>query len=75
MGQAIDEEVAADQSGLQAEDKIATRAQVEEAKAILIDRHGMDEPDAFSFIQRTAMQTRTRMRDVARQVVDGELAP
>ena len=39
-----------------------------------MDHHGMSEPEAFSFVQRTAMQTRTRMRDVARRVVDGELA-
>ena len=28
-----------------------------------------------SFVQRTAMQTRARMRDVAQQVVDGTLTP
>jgi two-component system, response regulator PdtaR len=81
---AIDEEVAADHpgdgvrpvgNGALAEDKIATRRLVEEAKATLIERHAMEEPDAFAFIQRTAMQTRARMRDVARRVVDGDLAP
>jgi two-component system, response regulator PdtaR len=58
-----------------AEDKIATRRVVEEAKSALMDRHGLTEPDAFSFVQRTAMQTRSRMRDVARRIVDGELQP
>ncbi len=58
-----------------AEDKIETRRLVDEAKTALMDRHDMDEGAAFSFIQRTAMQTRSRMRDVARQVVDGALAP
>ncbi len=58
-----------------AEDKIATRRVVEEAKAVLMDRDGMSEPEAFTFIQRTAMQTRSRMRDVARRVVEGELRP
>jgi two-component system, response regulator PdtaR len=58
-----------------AEDKIATRRMVEEAKVVLIDRHGMNEADAFSFIQRTAMQTRARMREVARKVIDGALVP
>ena len=58
-----------------AEDKIATRRVVDEAKAMLIDRLGMGESEAFSFLQRTAMQTRSRMRDVARQVVDGTLTP
>ena len=35
----------------------------------------MTEAEAFSFIQRTAMRTRARMREVARQVIDGSLSP
>ena len=75
---AIEDEIAAlppRASGEQAEDKIETRRLVDEAKGVLMDRHGLSEPDAFAFIQRTAMRTRSRMRDVARRVVDGELAP
>ena len=62
-------------AGGAADDKIETRRQVDEAKALLIERHGMEEGDAFAFIQRTAMQTRSRMREVARRVVDGSLVP
>ena len=58
-----------------AEDKIATRRLVDEAKQVLMDRDDLPETEAFSFIQRTAMQTRARMRDVAQQVVDGTLTP
>jgi AmiR/NasT family two-component response regulator len=58
-----------------AEDKIATRRVVDEAKQTLMDRDDMPEEEAFGFIQRTAMQTRARMRDVAQQVVDGTLTP
>jgi AmiR/NasT family two-component response regulator len=58
-----------------AEDKIATRRVVDEAKQLLMDRDDLPEDEAFSFIQRTAMQTRARMRDVAQQVVDGTLTP
>ncbi|MHB1849684.1 MAG: ANTAR domain-containing response regulator [Acidimicrobiales bacterium] len=76
---AIDDEVRAlgggPADGDAAEDKIATRRIVEEAKAVLMEHHGMSEPDAFAFVQRTAMQTRSRMRDVARRVVEGELRP
>jgi response regulator NasT len=57
------------------EDKIETRRWVDRAKACLMEGFGLSEPEAFSFVQRTAMQTRTRMRDVARQVVDGEIRP
>jgi AmiR/NasT family two-component response regulator len=58
-----------------AEDKLVTRRVVDEAKTILMDRHGMPEGEAFSFIQQTAMKTRARMRDVAQQIVDGTLTP
>ncbi len=69
---AIDAEAGANgQSG--AEDKIATRRVVDEAKAVLMDRSDMPEEEAFSFIQQTAMQTRSRMRDVAQRIVDGTL--
>ena len=65
----------AEHSGDGAEDKIATRRLVDEAKAILMERHDLPETEAFGFIQRTAMQNRARMRDVAQQVVDGTLTP
>jgi response regulator NasT len=68
---AIEEEHSSDG----AEDKIATRRLVDEAKAILMDRDDLPENEAFTFIQRTAMQTRAKMRDVAQQVVDGTLTP
>jgi two-component system, response regulator PdtaR len=70
-----DRAIEAEQSSDGAEDKIATRRLVDEAKQILMDRDGLPEDEAFGFIQRTAMQTRARMRDVAQQVVDGSLAP
>ena len=58
-----------------AEDKIATRRVVDEAKVVLMERDDLSEAEAFGFIQRTAMQTRARMRNVAQQVVDGTLTP
>ena len=58
-----------------AEDKLETRRLVDGAKGVLMERHGMSESDAFTFIQRTAMGTRTRMVDVARQVLEGTLEP
>jgi two-component system, response regulator PdtaR len=56
-----------------AEDKIATRRVVDEAKTALMDRNDLPENEAFAFIQQTAMQNRARMRDVAQQIVDGTL--
>ncbi len=67
--------IEAEHSNDGAEDKIATRRVVDEAKAILMDRDDLPENEAFTFIQRTAMQTRAKMRDVAQRVVDGTLTP
>jgi two-component system, response regulator PdtaR len=58
-----------------ADDKLETRRVVDMAKAILMERDALSEDEAFGFIQRTAMQTRRRMRDVAASVVDGSLTP
>jgi response regulator NasT len=56
-------------------EQIETRKIIDRAKGILIDRHGLSEGDAFTFIQRTAMSERTRMRAVAERVLAGDLAP
>lgn len=68
-----DDMVAPDATGV-AEDKLVTRQLVEEAKLKLMES-GLNEQDAFDFIQKTAMKERLRMRYVAEQVLAGELAP
>jgi two-component system, response regulator PdtaR len=74
--QAIDAEAASLEAGAEgADDKIETRRLVEDAKALLMDRHEMSESEAFSFIQQTAMRTRARMRDIAQRVIAGTLGP
>ena len=45
------------------------------AKGVLIDECGMREGEAFTFIQRTAMSERSRMREVAERVLAGTLRP
>ena len=45
------------------------------AKELLMERFGLTEPEAFNFIQKTAMGTRTRMSEVAQRVLDGSLEP
>jgi response regulator NasT len=62
-------------SPVSAEDKLETRRLVDGAKGVLMERSGMTEADAFGYIQKTAMGTRSRMIDVARQVLEGTLAP
>ncbi|HSL73153.1 MAG TPA: response regulator [Ilumatobacteraceae bacterium] len=56
-------------------EQLESRKFIDRAKGLLIDELGMSEGDAFSFIQRTAMSERTRMRDVADRILDGSLRP
>ncbi len=56
-------------------EQIETRKIIDRAKGLLIDQFSMKEQDAFSFIQRTAMQERSRMRDVAEKILAGEVKP
>ena len=66
----IEEEIRAIPSPTGSEDKIETRRLVDRAKTILIERDGLSEDEAFSSIQQQAMQTRSRMRDIAAGIVD-----
>jgi two-component system, response regulator PdtaR len=58
-----------------AKEQLSTRRLVERAKGVLMDRHGMTEADAFTFIQQTAMRERSKMRVIAERVLDGSLTP
>ena len=57
------------------EDQLETRKVVDRAKGLLMDAHDLSESDAFSWIQKRAMEERRTMRVVAEQVIAGELAP
>ena len=57
------------------EDQLETRKLVDRAKGILMDSHDMSESDAFDWIQKRAMNTRVKARDVAEQVIDGSARP
>lgn len=54
------------------DDKIETREIVQKAKETLMRERGLDEPAAFEIIQQSAMRARTRMRDIAQQILKGE---
>ena len=49
--------------------RLETRKRVERAKGVLMTAHGMTEPAAFRWIQRTAMDRRVTMRDVADRIL------
>ncbi len=51
-------------------DRFETRKLVDRAKGLLQAKFGMSEPDAFRWIQKTSMDKRLTMREVAAAVVD-----
>jgi two-component system, response regulator PdtaR len=57
------------------QDRLETRKIVDRAKGRLQTQHGMSEPDAFRWIQKTSMDRRTSMRAVAEGVLAGTEAP
>jgi len=54
--------------------RLEARKLVDRAKGRLQSEHGMSEPEAFRFLQRTSMDTRRSMRAVAQDVLDGDVA-
>jgi len=50
-------------------DRLETRKQVDRAKGVLQQSLGLSEPEAFRWIQKTAMDLRLSMREVAEGVV------
>ena len=57
------------------EELLENRKWVDRAKGMLMDKFGMSENDAFTFIRTTAMQERKTMREVAQSILSGELKP
>ena len=66
---ALEKEVA-DLSG-----RLEVRKLVDRAKSVLQSAHGLSEPAAFRWIQRTSMDRRQSMRVVAQGVLDGTVLP
>ncbi|WP_188536713.1 ANTAR domain-containing response regulator [Kocuria dechangensis] len=51
-------------------EQFATRKLVERAKSLLITRMGLTEPEAFRWIQKTSMDRRLSMREVAEAIIN-----
>lgn len=51
-------------------DKFETRKLVDRAKSLLTTKMGLSEPEAFRWIQKTSMDRRLSMREVADTVID-----
>lgn len=56
-------------------ERLETRKLVDRAKGRLQTEHGLSEPEAFRWIQKTSMDRRTSMRAVAESVLAGDEAP
>ncbi|MFT4298654.1 MAG: response regulator [Aeromicrobium sp.] len=59
--------------GLQ--ERLETRKAVERAKSALQESFGISESEAFRWIQKSAMDLRMSMREVAEQVIEKESGP
>lgn len=51
-------------------DQFETRKRVDRAKGLLMSNMGLSEPEAFRWIQKTSMDRRLTMREVADAVID-----
>ena len=67
-----DEVVALEREVADLRDRLEARKLVDRAKALLQSRHGMDEEEAFRWIQRTSMDRRASMREVAESLIEQE---
>ncbi|MFV0460535.1 MAG: ANTAR domain-containing response regulator [Actinomycetales bacterium] len=56
-------------------ERFETRKQVERAKGLLMQSMGLAEPEAFRWIQKTAMDRRMSMREVAEAVITQAAKP
>ncbi|MGD0557343.1 MAG: response regulator [Streptosporangiaceae bacterium] len=54
-------------------DRLEVRKLLDRAKGLLQSEHGMTEPQAFRWIQKTSMDRRLTMRKVAEAVIEGSL--
>ena len=57
------------------QERLETRKVIDRAKGILMSTLKLTEPEAFSWIQRTAMDRRISMKDVAMAVISPDAVP
>src|SRR6202042_3554098 len=55
-------------------DRLEVRKLLDRAKGLLQSEHGLTEPQAFRWIQKTSMDRRLTMRKVAEAVIEGTLS-
>ena len=55
--------------------QLEARKLIDRAKGVLMDKHELGEAESWRFLQKTAMNTRCTIVDVARDVISGTLSP
>ena len=68
-GLSVDELTALESQVTDLQERLETRKLVDRAKGVLQDRHGLDEAAAYRWVQRTSMDRRLTMRQVAELVL------
>jgi AmiR/NasT family two-component response regulator len=71
----FDEMVKLEETVKELEGQLESRKMVDRAKGKLMDEYQMSENDAFVFVQKRAMDDRSTMLVVARNILDGSLVP
>jgi len=56
-------------------ERLETRKLIDRAKGILMKAMNLSEPESFSWIQKTAMDRRVSMKEVANAIISPEAAP
>jgi AmiR/NasT family two-component response regulator len=56
-------------------ERLEERKTIDRAKGVLMDQHDMSEQEAWRFLEPQAMHNRVKVHEIARRVLDGELAP
>jgi len=56
-------------------ERLETRKLIDRAKGLLMAKQNMTEPEAFRWIQRTAMDRRTTMKAVSEAIIEGLATP
>jgi response regulator NasT len=54
-------------------ERLEVRKLLDRAKGLLQSEHGLSEPEAFRWIQKTSMDRRLTMRKVAEAVIEGSM--
>jgi len=71
----FEEVVALERENADLAQRLEARKTIDRAKGRLMDDHGLSEAESWRFLQKTAMDSRRRIDDVAAAVLAGDVTP